>query len=169
MDLLPSSIPLPKAVEHRVLPHSLPTAAGELCPPSPASPCYLTLCPQDLRQVRFAVTGTEKQVNTQWAVDLIAAVPPKKVHARVVGSSLSLTFLILPPYPYCLLLCLPLANYPLLPAIPTSIAPRWAVTEAAAPWATPRSSSTWTRGSPSPATTAACASRWSRTTRTALL
>lgn len=39
----------------------------------------------DLRQVRFAVTGTEKQVNTQWAVDLIAAVPPKKVHARVVG------------------------------------------------------------------------------------
>ena len=43
------------------------------------------MCPQDLRQVRFAVTGTEKQVNTQWAIDLIAAVPPKKVHARVVS------------------------------------------------------------------------------------
>ena len=32
-----------------------------------------------------AGTGTEKQVNTQWAIDLIAAVPPKKVHARVVS------------------------------------------------------------------------------------
>lgn len=52
------------------------------------------MCPQDLRQVRFAVTGTEKQVNTQWAVDLIAAVPPKKVHARVV--SLLLPFFFLP-------------------------------------------------------------------------
>ena len=28
----------------------------------------------DQRSVRFAVTGLEKQVNNQWAIDLIAAV-----------------------------------------------------------------------------------------------
>merc|ERR1719175_453535 len=39
----------------------------------------------DPRNVRFAVTGLEKQVNTEWAIDLIAKVPPKVVHTRIVA------------------------------------------------------------------------------------
>jgi hypothetical protein len=38
----------------------------------------------DQRNARFAVTGLEKQVNTEWAIDLIAAVPPQVVNKRVV-------------------------------------------------------------------------------------
>lgn len=44
------------------------------------------LCaPQDLRSVRFDVTGVTKEVNPQWAVDLIAEVPVKMVSTRVVA------------------------------------------------------------------------------------
>ena len=44
------------------------------------------LCaPQDLRSVRFDVTGVTKEVNPQWAVDLIAEVPVKMVSTRVVS------------------------------------------------------------------------------------
>ena len=39
----------------------------------------------DQRNARFGVTGLEKQVNTQWAIDLIAAVPPTLVTKRVVS------------------------------------------------------------------------------------
>ena len=39
----------------------------------------------DPRNVRFAVTGLEKQVNNQWAIDLIKEVPPIAVNKRVVG------------------------------------------------------------------------------------
>ena len=39
----------------------------------------------DPRNVRFAVTGLDKQVNTEWAIDLIAKVPPKVVHTRIVS------------------------------------------------------------------------------------
>merc|ERR1719483_1536960 len=39
----------------------------------------------DQRSARFAVTGLDKQVNTQWAIDLIAAVPPTVVTKRVVS------------------------------------------------------------------------------------
>ena len=38
----------------------------------------------DPRNARFAVTGLEKQVNDQWAIDLIAKVPPKVVNTRIV-------------------------------------------------------------------------------------
>merc|ERR1712059_120537 len=40
---------------------------------------------EDLRSVRFSVTGIEKEVNNQWAIDLIAAVPVTKVKTRVVS------------------------------------------------------------------------------------
>ena len=39
----------------------------------------------DPRNVRFAVTGLEKQVNNKWAIDLIKEVPPVAVNKRVVG------------------------------------------------------------------------------------
>jgi len=39
----------------------------------------------DLRSVRFAVTGATKEVNPQWAIDLIAEVPVKMVPTRVVS------------------------------------------------------------------------------------
>jgi hypothetical protein len=39
----------------------------------------------DQRNARFGVTGLEKQVNTQSAVDLIAAVPPMVVTKHVVS------------------------------------------------------------------------------------
>ena len=39
----------------------------------------------DPRNVRFAVTGLQKQVNNKWAIDLIAEVPPIRVNKRVVG------------------------------------------------------------------------------------
>ena len=39
----------------------------------------------DPRNARFAVTGLEKQVNDQWAIDLIAQVPPKVVNTRIVS------------------------------------------------------------------------------------
>ena len=39
----------------------------------------------DPRNVRFAVTGLEKQVNDKWAIDLIAQVPPIVSSKRVVG------------------------------------------------------------------------------------
>ena len=39
----------------------------------------------DQRNARFAVTGLKKEVNTQWAVDLIAAIPPTVVTKRVVS------------------------------------------------------------------------------------
>nr|ALS04662.1 NADH dehydrogenase [Pseudodiaptomus poplesia] len=39
----------------------------------------------DPRNVRFDVTGLKKQTNTQWAIDLIASVPPKKVSKRIVA------------------------------------------------------------------------------------
>ena len=45
----------------------------------------------DQRSARFAVTGQEKQVNTQWAIDLIAAVPPQVVTKRVVSVVLIFT------------------------------------------------------------------------------
>ena len=47
----------------------------------------------DKRNARFAVTGLEKQVNTQWAVDLIAAIPPTVVTKRVVSVFSSLILL----------------------------------------------------------------------------
>ena len=43
----------------------------------------------DPRNVRFAVTGLEKQVNNKWAIDLIKEVPPIAVNKRVVSSVLS--------------------------------------------------------------------------------
>jgi len=39
----------------------------------------------DKRNARFAVTGLEKQVNSQWAIDLIAAQPIIKVKTRIVA------------------------------------------------------------------------------------
>ena len=39
----------------------------------------------DPRNVRFAVTGLEKQVNDKWAIDLIKEVPPIVSNKRVVG------------------------------------------------------------------------------------
>merc|ERR1719447_515229 len=39
----------------------------------------------DLRSVRFSVTGAQKQVNDQWAQDLIQEVPIKMVATRIVG------------------------------------------------------------------------------------
>ena len=45
----------------------------------------------DPRNVRFAVTGLEKQVNKKWAIDLIAEVPPIRVNMRIVGPVLSST------------------------------------------------------------------------------
>ena len=39
----------------------------------------------DPRNARFSVTGLEKQVNNQWAIDLIAKVPPKEVNTRIVS------------------------------------------------------------------------------------
>ena len=39
----------------------------------------------DPRNVRFAVTGLEKQVNNKWAIDLIKEVPPIAVNKRVVS------------------------------------------------------------------------------------
>ena len=39
----------------------------------------------DPRNVRFAVTGLEKQVNDKWAIDLIAQVPPIAVNKRIVS------------------------------------------------------------------------------------
>ena len=44
----------------------------------------------DQRNARFGVTGLEKQVNTQWAIDLIAAVPPTLVTKHVVSVAVSL-------------------------------------------------------------------------------
>ena len=46
----------------------------------------------DPRNVRFAVTGLEKQVNTEWAIDLIAKVPPKVVNKRIVRYTFNLFF-----------------------------------------------------------------------------
>ena len=40
----------------------------------------------DPRNVRFAVTGLEKQVNDKWAIDLIKEVPPIAVNKRVVST-----------------------------------------------------------------------------------
>ena len=42
----------------------------------------------DPRNARFSVTGLEKQVNNQWAIDLIAKVPPKEVNTRIVSTFL---------------------------------------------------------------------------------
>jgi len=39
----------------------------------------------DLRSVRFQVTGQEKQVNPQWSQDLIQEVPIKMVATRLVS------------------------------------------------------------------------------------
>ena len=39
----------------------------------------------DPRNVRFAVTGLEKQVNNKWAIDLIKEVPPIAVNKRIVS------------------------------------------------------------------------------------
>ena len=39
----------------------------------------------DPRNVRFAVTGLEKQVNNQWAIDLIKEVPVIVSNKRVVS------------------------------------------------------------------------------------
>ena len=50
---------------------------------------------KDPRNVRFAVTGLEKQVNNKWAIDLIKEVPPIAVNKRIVSLvllSLCLTF-----------------------------------------------------------------------------
>ena len=44
---------------------------------------------KDPRNVRFAVTGLEKQVNTEWAIDLIAKVPPIEVNTRIVSNYLN--------------------------------------------------------------------------------
>ena len=41
----------------------------------------------DPRNVRFAVTGLQKQVNSKWAIDLIAEVPPIRVNKRIVSVS----------------------------------------------------------------------------------
>ena len=38
----------------------------------------------DKRNARFNVTGFEKQVNSKWAIDLIAAQPVIKVKTRIV-------------------------------------------------------------------------------------
>jgi NADH dehydrogenase (ubiquinone) Fe-S protein 6 len=39
----------------------------------------------DPRSARFSVTGLQKQVNPNWAIDLIAKVPPKVVKTRKVS------------------------------------------------------------------------------------
>jgi len=39
----------------------------------------------DPRNVRFSVTGLEKQVNDKWAIDLIKEVPPIVVNKRIVA------------------------------------------------------------------------------------
>ena len=41
---------------------------------------------RDPRNARFSVTGLEKQVNDQFAIDLIAKVPPIVVNKRIVSS-----------------------------------------------------------------------------------
>ena len=46
----------------------------------------------DPRNARFSVTGLEKQVNNQWAIDLIAKVPPKEVNTRIVSTFLYILF-----------------------------------------------------------------------------
>ena len=38
----------------------------------------------DPRSVRFAVSGLQKETNKEWAIDLIAEVPPQKVSKRIV-------------------------------------------------------------------------------------
>ena len=38
----------------------------------------------DPRSVRFAVSGLQKETNKNWAIDLIAEVPPQKVSKRIV-------------------------------------------------------------------------------------
>ena len=85
----------------------------------------------DPRNVRFAVTGLEKQVNDQWAIDLIKEVPPIAVNKRVVGLVL------------LLYVCQEL----------TSITFRFPVTEVVEPSATLGSTSTWTMVNLSPAST----------------
>ena len=37
------------------------------------------------------MTGLEKQVNSQWAIDLIAKVPPIEVNTRIVSSTAFIT------------------------------------------------------------------------------
>jgi len=44
-----------------------------------------TFAEDDVRNVRFDVTGLRKQTNTEWAIDLIAKVPVIKVNARVIS------------------------------------------------------------------------------------
>ena len=39
----------------------------------------------DPRSVRFAVTGLTKEVNTKWAIDLIAEQPVIQVSTRIVS------------------------------------------------------------------------------------
>ena len=85
----------------------------------------------DPRNVRFAVTGLEKQVNNQWAIDLIKEVPPIAVNKRVVGLVLQSV-------------CLEL----------TIITFRSPVTEVVELSATLESTSTWTMVNLSPASTA---------------
>ena len=84
----------------------------------------------DPRNVRFAVTGLQKQVNSKWAIDLIAEVPPIRVNKRIVSVSSRHTT------------CSSVLMF------------RFPVTEVVELWATPRSTSTWTMGSPSLASTA---------------
>ena len=85
----------------------------------------------DPRNARFAVTGLEKQVNNQWAIDLIKEVPPIAVNKRVVGLVLQSV-------------CLEL----------TIITFRSPVTEVVELSATLESTSTWTMVNLSPASTA---------------
>jgi len=40
---------------------------------------------KDPRNVRFSVTGLEKQVNDKWAMDLVAEIPPIVVNKRIVA------------------------------------------------------------------------------------
>ena len=41
---------------------------------------------KDPRNVRFSVTGLEKQVNDKWAMDLVAEIPPIVVNKRIVSA-----------------------------------------------------------------------------------
>ena len=85
----------------------------------------------DPRNVRFAVTGLEKQVNDKWAIDLIKEVPPIAVNKRVVSP-------IPTPSVYLRL---------------TVIIFRSPVTEVVEPLVTLESTSTWTMANLSPAST----------------
>ena len=84
----------------------------------------------DPRNVRFAVTGLQKQVNSKWAIDLIAEVPPIRVNKRIVSVS---------------------SRHTTCSSVLMFKSP---VTEVVEPLVTLESTSTWTMANLSPASTA---------------